>query len=95
MAAWGVSKTKSRFKAAVVGAGVSNWEGMVMESASPELEVRARALLALSSARLDISLCARSRSARAILGPPEVLVPSMAAPGTAFARPARCMICTA
>ncbi|ETW78103.1 hypothetical protein HETIRDRAFT_454145 [Heterobasidion irregulare TC 32-1] len=39
LAAWGVSKTKNRFKAAVVGAGVSNWEGMVMESASPELEI--------------------------------------------------------
>lgn len=40
LAAWGVTKTKIRFKAAVVGAGVSNWEGMVMESGSPELEVR-------------------------------------------------------
>lgn len=27
------------FKAAIVGAGVSNWESMVMEAASPELEV--------------------------------------------------------
>ncbi|THH14407.1 hypothetical protein EW146_g5925 [Bondarzewia mesenterica] len=39
LTAWGIAKTKSRFKAAVVGAGVANWEGMVMESASPELEV--------------------------------------------------------
>ncbi|KAF9500700.1 alpha/beta-hydrolase [Pleurotus eryngii] len=38
LAAWGVTQTKTRFKAAVVGAGVSNWEGMVMESGSPELE---------------------------------------------------------
>lgn len=39
LTAWGVTLTKDRFKAAVVGAGVSNWEGMIMESGSPELEV--------------------------------------------------------
>ncbi|KAJ7272079.1 Alpha/Beta hydrolase protein [Mycena haematopus] len=39
IAAWGVTKTKTRYKAAIIGAGVSNWEGMVMESGSPELEV--------------------------------------------------------
>ncbi|RDB29887.1 putative peptidase YuxL [Hypsizygus marmoreus] len=38
LTAWGVTKTKDRFKAAIVGAGASNWEGMVMESGSPELE---------------------------------------------------------
>ncbi|KAJ4464838.1 Alpha/Beta hydrolase protein [Lentinula lateritia] len=38
LTAWGVTLTKDRFKAAVVGAGASNWEGMVMESGSPELE---------------------------------------------------------
>ncbi|KAJ7451763.1 Alpha/Beta hydrolase protein [Mycena galericulata] len=38
IAAWGVTKTKTRYKAAVIGAGVTNWEGMVMESGSPELE---------------------------------------------------------
>ncbi|KAG6830818.1 hypothetical protein H0H87_006991 [Tephrocybe sp. NHM501043] len=38
LTAWGVTKTKNRFKAAIVGAGVSNWEGMVMDSGSPELE---------------------------------------------------------
>jgi len=38
LTAWGVTKTKTRFKAAIVGAGVSNWEGMVMDSGSPELE---------------------------------------------------------
>ncbi|KAF9467818.1 Alpha/Beta hydrolase protein [Collybia nuda] len=38
LAAWGVTKTKTRFKAAVIGAGASNWEGMVMDSGSPELE---------------------------------------------------------
>ncbi|KAJ7693377.1 Alpha/Beta hydrolase protein [Mycena rosella] len=36
--AWGVTKTKTRYKAAIIGAGVTNWEGMVMESGSPELE---------------------------------------------------------
>ncbi|KAJ7497682.1 Alpha/Beta hydrolase protein [Mycena latifolia] len=36
--AWGVTKTKKRYKAAIIGAGVTNWEGMVMESGSPELE---------------------------------------------------------
>ncbi|KAJ6521953.1 Alpha/Beta hydrolase protein [Mycena vulgaris] len=36
--AWGVTKTKTRYKAAIIGAGATNWEGMVMESASPELE---------------------------------------------------------
>lgn len=39
LTAWGVTKTKNRFKAAVVGAGAVDWEGMVMQSASPELEV--------------------------------------------------------
>ncbi|KAJ3782250.1 Alpha/Beta hydrolase protein [Lentinula aff. detonsa] len=38
LTAWGVTLTKNRFKAAIVGAGASNWEGMVMESGSPELE---------------------------------------------------------
>ncbi|KAG5649406.1 hypothetical protein H0H81_004087 [Sphagnurus paluster] len=38
LTAWGVTKTKTRFKAAIVGAGVANWEGMIMESGSPELE---------------------------------------------------------
>ncbi|KAG6919834.1 hypothetical protein DXG01_000339 [Tephrocybe rancida] len=38
LTAWGVTKTKNRFKAAIVGAGVSNWEGIVMDSGSPELE---------------------------------------------------------
>jgi len=40
LSAWGVTQTKSRFKAAVVGGGVSDWEVMVMESGLPELEVR-------------------------------------------------------
>lgn len=34
LTAWGVTKTKDRFKAAVVGAGVSDWEGMVMSASS-------------------------------------------------------------
>ncbi|KAF7315808.1 Peptidase-S9 domain-containing protein [Mycena indigotica] len=38
IAAWGVTETKTRFKAAIIGAGATNWEGMVMESGSPELE---------------------------------------------------------
>ncbi|KAJ6594296.1 Alpha/Beta hydrolase protein [Mycena capillaripes] len=38
IAAWGVTKTKTRYKAAIIGAGATNWEGMVMESGSPELE---------------------------------------------------------
>ncbi|PBK90030.1 alpha/beta-hydrolase, partial [Armillaria gallica] len=38
LTAWGVTQTKTMFKAAIVGAGVSNWESMVMEAASPELE---------------------------------------------------------
>ncbi|KAJ7071980.1 Alpha/Beta hydrolase protein [Mycena amicta] len=38
IAAWGVTETKTRYKAAIIGAGASNWEGMVMESGSPELE---------------------------------------------------------
>ncbi|TFK32017.1 Alpha/Beta hydrolase protein [Crucibulum laeve] len=38
LTAWGVTQTKSRFRAAIVGAGATNWEGMVMESGSPELE---------------------------------------------------------
>ncbi|GLB42140.1 putative WD40-like Beta Propeller Repeat [Lyophyllum shimeji] len=38
LTAWGVTKTKTRFKAAIVGAGVSNWEAMVTDSGSPELE---------------------------------------------------------
>ncbi|KAJ7282863.1 Alpha/Beta hydrolase protein [Mycena rebaudengoi] len=36
--AWGVTKTKTRYRAAIIGAGATNWEGMVMESGSPELE---------------------------------------------------------
>ncbi|KAJ7347016.1 Alpha/Beta hydrolase protein [Mycena albidolilacea] len=39
IAAWGITKSKTRYKAAIIGAGVTNWEGMVMESGSPELEV--------------------------------------------------------
>lgn len=39
LTAWGVTKTKNRFKAAVVGAGAVDWEGMVLQSASPELEM--------------------------------------------------------
>ena len=35
-----MTQTKTRFKAAVIGAGVTHWEGMTMESGSPELEVR-------------------------------------------------------
>ncbi|KAJ6498941.1 Alpha/Beta hydrolase protein [Mycena sanguinolenta] len=38
IAAWGVTNTKTRYKAAIIGAGATNWEGMVMESGSPELE---------------------------------------------------------
>ncbi|KAJ6489519.1 Alpha/Beta hydrolase protein [Mycena vitilis] len=38
IAAWGVTKSKTRYKAAIIGAGATNWEGMVMESGSPELE---------------------------------------------------------
>ncbi|KAF9029988.1 alpha/beta-hydrolase [Hymenopellis radicata] len=38
MAAWGITETKNRFSAAIIGAGVSNWESMVMEASSPELE---------------------------------------------------------
>ncbi|KAF9467811.1 hypothetical protein BDZ94DRAFT_1294724 [Collybia nuda] len=38
LAAWGVTKTKTRFKTAIIGAGASNWEGMVMDSGSPEFE---------------------------------------------------------
>ncbi|KAL0946508.1 hypothetical protein HGRIS_012724 [Hohenbuehelia grisea] len=38
LTAWGVTQTKSKFKAAIVGAGATHWEGMVMESGSPELE---------------------------------------------------------
>ena len=38
LTAWGVTQTKTRFKAAVIG-GATHWEGMVMESGSPELEV--------------------------------------------------------
>ncbi|KAF8958102.1 Alpha/Beta hydrolase protein [Flammula alnicola] len=38
LTAWGVTKTKDRFKAAIIGAGATNWESMVMESSSPELE---------------------------------------------------------
>ncbi|KAJ7217689.1 Alpha/Beta hydrolase protein [Mycena pura] len=43
IAAWGVTKTKTRYRAAIVGAGATNWEGMVMESGSPELEVKCTA----------------------------------------------------
>ncbi|KAJ6625782.1 Alpha/Beta hydrolase protein [Mycena sp. CBHHK59/15] len=39
LGAWGVTKTKTRFKVAIIGAGATNWEGMVMESGSPELEI--------------------------------------------------------
>jgi len=39
LTAWGVTQTKTKYKAAVIGAGVTNWEGLVMESSSPELEV--------------------------------------------------------
>nr|GAT60594.1 predicted protein [Mycena chlorophos] len=38
LAAWGVTETKTKYKAAIIGAGATNWEGMVMESGSPELE---------------------------------------------------------
>ncbi|KAJ7745449.1 Alpha/Beta hydrolase protein [Mycena maculata] len=38
IAAWGITKTKTQYKAAIIGAGATNWEGMVMESGSPELE---------------------------------------------------------
>ncbi|KAF7321936.1 Peptidase-S9 domain-containing protein [Mycena kentingensis (nom. inval.)] len=38
LAAWGVAATKTRYKAAIIGAGVTNWDGMIMESGSPELE---------------------------------------------------------
>ncbi len=40
MAAWGVTQTKTKYKAAVVGGGATHWEDMVMASGSPELEVR-------------------------------------------------------
>ncbi|KIK68676.1 hypothetical protein GYMLUDRAFT_215460, partial [Collybiopsis luxurians FD-317 M1] len=38
LTAWGVTLTKNRFKAAIIGAGATHWESMVMESGSPELE---------------------------------------------------------
>ncbi|KAG6919833.1 hypothetical protein DXG01_000338 [Tephrocybe rancida] len=38
LTAWGVTKTRDRFKAAVVGAGRSNWGELTMKSGSPELE---------------------------------------------------------
>ncbi|KAF9446012.1 alpha/beta-hydrolase [Macrolepiota fuliginosa MF-IS2] len=38
LAAWGVTQSKTRYKAAVIGGGATDWEEMVMESGSPELE---------------------------------------------------------
>ncbi|KAJ7646932.1 Alpha/Beta hydrolase protein [Roridomyces roridus] len=39
IAAWGITETKTRYKAAIIGAGVTDWENMVLESGSPELEM--------------------------------------------------------
>ena len=39
---WGVSKTKNRFKAGVMGAGVSDWGLLAASSDLPDFEVRAR-----------------------------------------------------
>jgi len=38
LAAWGVTQTKTKYKAAIVGGGATHWEDMVMASGSPELE---------------------------------------------------------
>ncbi|KZO90221.1 alpha/beta-hydrolase [Calocera viscosa TUFC12733] len=38
LTAWGVSQTKDLFKAAVMGAGVSDWGAMAVESDMPEFE---------------------------------------------------------
>jgi dipeptidyl aminopeptidase/acylaminoacyl peptidase len=40
MTAWGVSQTKNKFKAAAMGAGVSDWGAMAAESDMPDMEVR-------------------------------------------------------
>jgi len=39
MTAWGISQTKNKFKAAVMGAGVSDWGAMAVESDMPEFEL--------------------------------------------------------
>ncbi|KAG6840023.1 hypothetical protein C0991_009533 [Blastosporella zonata] len=40
LAAWGTTKTKTLFKAAVVGAGVTNWEGLLMDTESLHLDAQ-------------------------------------------------------
>ncbi|KIJ42036.1 hypothetical protein M422DRAFT_254727 [Sphaerobolus stellatus SS14] len=40
LTAWGVSQTKDKFKCGVMGAGVSDWGSMVVESDVPEIEGR-------------------------------------------------------
>ena len=44
MTAWGVSKTKNKFKAGVMGAGVSDWGQLTAESDMPEFEVSRRSI---------------------------------------------------
>lgn len=39
LTAWGVSQTKNRFKAAIMGAGVSDWGQLAAESDMPQYEV--------------------------------------------------------
>ena len=39
MTAWGVTATKNRFRAGVMGAGVSDWGQLAAESDLPEFEV--------------------------------------------------------
>lgn len=39
MTAWGVGNTKNKFKAGVMGAGVSDWGSLAAESDMPEFEV--------------------------------------------------------
>jgi hypothetical protein len=62
LTAWGVTKTKDRFKAAVVGAGVSDWEGMVMSASSPELEVSRFVCHHMEEAYLDTKTKGRNRT---------------------------------
>ena len=52
MTAWGVSQTKNLFKAAVMGAGVSDWGSLTTESDVPEFEVRSHSLVCFCGSRL-------------------------------------------
>ena len=59
LTAWGVSVTKNRFKAGVMGAGVADWAQLAAESDLPEFEVRSSDFFVALITSLNNDYCFR------------------------------------